>query len=129
MTGCKKGTFTVFLFFMLLTGCGILDKPFQARDRIAEYAEALFMRQNALTQQLMMHYDETDNWSDEDERVVEEVEMQMFDACQLLNEYANREIEGRKINVFFKRRVKKSFAACDDSIIQLEAILLTMPAL
>jgi len=129
MTGCKKSTLSVLLFSMLLTGCGTLVKPFQATDRIAEYAESLFMHQNALTQQLMMHYDESNNWSKNDETVVEQAELQMFDACQLLNEYANREIEGRKMNVFFKRRVKKSFAGCDDSIIRLEAILLTMPAL
>ena len=109
-----KYCFLTFLVASFLISCSIANKPFKAKDNVAEYAESLFMQQNALTQQVIMLFSEDIALADEDK--VSQAELQMHDACYLLIEFANREMEGKKMSVFFKRRVKNSFKACDESI-------------
>jgi hypothetical protein len=109
-------------FLILLTDCSVIGTPYKSKQSIAEYAELLFKRQNFLTQQVMMNFDEDIALIDQ-ERIAQ-AEEQMHDACYLLVEYANREMEGKKMSVFFRRRVKKSFDSCDESVKHLEAILI-----
>ena len=116
-----------FFITFLLTSCSLVNKPFSAVDNIAEYAETLFMHQHSLTQQLIMLFDENANLSEDDEEIILQAELQMHDACRLLNEYANREIDGQRMSVLFKRRVQKSFKACEASVDILEALLLKIP--
>lgn len=122
--GVKLAKYSLIVF--LLTGCGLVEKPFSATDNIAEYAESLFMHQNALTQQLIMLIDEESSLSEADEELILQAELQMHDACQLLNEYANREIDGQRMSVLFKRRVQKSFKACESRVTHLESVLLEL---
>lgn len=120
----KKYRYFYFLpFFCLLASCSLVDKTFKP-DNAAEYAELLFKRQNVITQQVMMlfEYDLTEA----EEEKISQAELEMHDACHLLNEFANREIEGKKMSILFKKRVQGSFNTCDDSGQRLESILMDM---
>jgi len=112
------------LVFFLLSGCSITSGVFKSKESISVYAEALFKRQNFLTQQLMMLSEEDMTLADEE--IVFQAELQMHDACHLLNEYANRELEGKKMGVFFRRRVKNSFKACEEGVNNMESILMDL---
>ncbi len=113
--------FFLVIFVLLLADCSVIEKPFRSTESIAEYAELLFKRQNYLTQQVMMLFDEEIALADEER--ISEAELQMHDACFLLVEYANREIDGKKMSVFFRRRVKNSFKYCDNRVKNLKSIL------
>jgi hypothetical protein len=112
------------LVFFLLSGCSISRNVLNSKERISVYAEALFKRQNILTQQLMLLSDEDMTLADEE--TVFQAELQMHDGCHLLNEYANREMEGKKMNVFFRRRVKNSFKACEEGVKNMESVLMAV---
>ena len=110
------------LVFFLLSGCSITREALNSKERIAVYAESLFKRQNVLTQQLMMLSEEEMTLADEE--IVFQAELQMHDACHLLNESANRENEGKGMSVFFRRRLKNSLKACEESVNNMEAVLM-----
>lgn len=113
-----------FLFSFIsfhLVSCSIVDKSTFHHKQIAEYAELLFMRQNTVTQQVMMLFDE--ELSGQDEEQISKAELQMHDACHLLNEYANREIEGKSMSVFFRRKVKLSLEQCEERVRNMEWVL------
>ena len=112
------------LVFFLLSGCSITRNVLNTKERISVYAEALFKRQNNLTQQLMLLSDEDMTLADEE--IIFQAELKMHDGCQLLNEYANREMEGKKMNVFFRRRVKNSFKACEEGVKNMESVLMAV---
>ena len=59
-----------------------------------------------------------------DEEIIFQAELQMHDACHLLNEYANREMEERAMSVFFRRRVKNSLKTCEESVKNMESVLM-----
>lgn len=88
----------VFFVLLALANCSVTVQSFKLNESVAEYAESLFKRQNYLTQQVMMFFDEDIVLAGE-ERVLD-AESQMHDACSLLIEYANREMDGKK-PVFF----------------------------
>jgi len=121
-----KYSFQYFLLalvvFFLLSGCSITGETLSSKERITVYAELLFKRQNVLTQQLMMLSEE--DMTSADEETIFQAELQMHDACHLLNEYANREMEGEKTSVFFLRRVKNSLKTCDENIKNMESVLM-----
>ena len=112
------------LVFFLLSGCSITRDVLNSKERISVYAESLFKRQNILTQQLMMLSEEDVSLADEE--ILYQAELLMHDACHLLNEYANREMEGRKMSVFFRRRVKNSFKTCEEGVENMESVLMTV---
>jgi hypothetical protein len=107
-----------FLLLLSLQGCGGVP-VINNQDDTAAYAEAVFRRQNILTSQLMMSVDEG-LLSDSE---VENAELAMHEACKLLNEYSNREMEGESMTVWFKHQVKASLSGCDESIGELEELL------
>ena len=119
-----KYYFLPFLISFLLFGCSSVGKPFKSTESISEYAELLFTQQNSLTQQVMM-LSEEDVSPEEDEKI-SQAELQMHDACHLLIEYANREIDGKKMSVFFRRRVKNSLDGCGESIKIMESTLMVI---
>ena len=110
------------LVFFFLSSCSITSKAFNSKERISIYAESLFKRQNSLTQQLMMLSDEEMTLADEE--IIFQAELQMHDACHLRNEYANREMEERAMSVFFRRRVKNSLKTCEESVKNMESVLM-----
>ena len=111
----------------MLSGCSITGDALSSKERITIYAESLFKRQNVLTQQLMMLSEE--DMTSADEEIIFQAELLMYDACHLLNEYANREMEGEKTSVFFLRRLKNSLKACDESVNNMESVLMEIDKL
>lgn len=114
----------VLVTISVLASCTLAKKPFQFKDHAVEYAESIFRRQNQATQQVMLLLEE--DLSLEQEERLSEAELQMYDACHLLNKAANHEMEGKKISLYFQGQVKHSFDACDDSIKNIESVLRQM---
>ena len=110
------------LVFFLLSGCSITSKALNSKERISIYAESLFKRQNLLTQQLMMLSEEDMTLADEE--IIYQAELQMYDACHLLNEYANREKEEKKSSIFFRNRLRNSLKICEESVKNMDFILM-----
>jgi len=113
---------TLLALFIVITatGCATLPPAAQQYASFSDYAEAVFRHQNQLISQIMMLEAQGSPLDDED---LKDAEHAMFDACHLLNEYAEREADGDSISWLFKRRVQNSIAACDDSIREFEAVL------
>lgn len=107
-----------FLFVMLLgtTACTTLPPAAKAYDNFADYAESVFRHQNVLISRLMM-------MNDNDNEKLENAEQEMNDACYLLNEYAEHEMAGESMSLFFKRKVQASIETCDQQIQNLETLL------
>ena len=116
--------YKTFLIASILTsasaGCSTLPTAGQQYDSFAEYAEAVFRRQNKLISRIMMLSD-TDVLPDNNR--LENAEQSMNDACHLLNEYAEHESNDESMGLFFKRRVQASIENCDHKIQKLEAIV------
>ena len=110
------------LVFFFIPGCSMTGETLNSKESISIYAESLFKRQNSLTQQLMMLSEE--DMTSTDEEIIYQAEIQMHDACHLLNEYANREIEEKGMSVFFRRRVKNSLNTCEESVKNMESVLM-----
>lgn len=113
--------FLPILICFLLPGCTTFGDTFKSKQSIFEYAELLFKRQNFLTQQVMMLFEVELN--ENNEKKVYQAELEMHDACHLLNEYANREMEGKKMSVFFRKRVQGSFDSCEEKVKNMESTL------
>lgn len=97
--------------------CSTLPPAAKEYDSFSAYAESVFRHQNDLLSRLMMRNDAEDNPE------LEDAEEAMNDACHLLNEYAEHEIEHESMSLFFKRKVQASIEECDKKIQQLEAML------
>ncbi len=114
-------TFKLLLIFCAsanLSGCAVVESIGHT-EALAAYAESVFRRQNAMTTAVMMLYE--DEIPEESE--LSRAETAMYDACRLLNEYSTREMEGESMGVLFRRKVKASLKACDQSIQTLESLL------
>ena len=59
-----------------------------------------------------------------DEEIIYQAELQMYDACHLLNEYANREKEEKKSSIFFRNRLRNSLKICEESVKNMDFILM-----
>ncbi|MGY6274949.1 hypothetical protein [Methylomonas sp. MgM2] len=105
---------------LTLPACSTLPPAAQNYDSFAEYAEAVFRHQNELTSRIMMLSD-TDYFSENDR--LQRAEQAMNDACHLLNEYAEHEIDGEAMGIFFQRKVQSSIENCDVKIKHLENML------
>lgn len=103
----------------LLAGCASVPANSGYND-FSSYAEAVFRHQNQVTSRVMM-LNEADQLPDSDE--LEQAEDRMSDACELLNEYAERQSDRESMGWHFKTRVQYSVQGCDDSISRLEKLL------
>jgi len=113
--------FLLLMISILFSGCSLVGESVKSVENISNYAELLFKRQNFLTQQVMMLL-EDDIAEVEDEKIYQ-AEDQMHEACHLLNEYANREIDGKGTSIFFRRLLQRSFDKCEEKVIQMDLIL------
>ena len=109
---------TLSLLILIAQGCAELQS-IGNNDEIAEYAEAVFRRQNAVTSRIMMSMDDELN----NDIRLQQAEVAMYDACKLLNEYSSKEMDGETMGVLFKRKVRASIEGCDESIKQVELLL------
>lgn len=114
----KLALMTAILLFE--TACTNLPPTAQSFDSFASYAESVFRHQNLLISRLMM-LSENDEILDNPE--IAAAEQAMNNACHLLNEYAEKELEGKSSGFLFKREVQTSIEDCDRKIQILEAKL------
>jgi len=100
---------------LLLTciSCASLPASAVKFNNFSDYAEAVFKHQNQVISRMMMLND-NEQLPDSDE--LDNQEQVMQDACRLLNEYAEMEIDGDFISPFFTRTVQNSIEGCDLSI-------------
>ena len=103
-----------------LVACASVPSGRSASDSFAAYAEEVFRHQNQLISRLMMLADSEEPIENE---TFDQEEQAMHEACQLLNEYAEREISGESMSWRFKMRVQDSIQDCDDSVRNLEALI------
>jgi hypothetical protein len=68
-----------------------------------------------------MMLNENDELADKPD--IEAAEQAMNNACHLLNEYAEKELEGKSSGFLFKREVQASIEDCDQKIQSLETLL------
>lgn len=117
----KKKCFFVLLISSLVIGCSVAKKPFELKKKTAKYAESIFNRQNQATQKIIILSEEDISVAEEESLSV--AELQMYEACHLLNEAANLEMEGKKINLYLQKQVRASLKNCDISVENMETIL------
>lgn len=103
-----------------LAGCATLPPEAAKFNNFSDYAESVFKQQNQVISRMMMLND-SDQLPDSDE--LDEREQAMHDACHLLNEYAEKEIDGDFISPFFTRTVQNSIEGCDKSIHSVEQLI------
>lgn len=114
-------SFLITLLVMVVSvACSTLPPNAKQYDSFATYAEAVFRHQNKLVSRIMILSD-ADILPEDDS--LEDAEQSMYDACHLLNEYAEHESNGESMGLFFKHRVQASIENCDYNIQRLEAIV------
>lgn len=117
--------FTVCIL-LISSGCTVFSGSSKGRyfdpfTGYADYAEDVFIRQNQATSEIMMlSEDDMEPFAYEH---LQEAENKMQKACELLNEYAVREIDGQSIGLFFKKKVKNSVEGCEYALRNVESIL------
>ena len=121
----KKKFFFVLLISSLIISCSVAKKPFELKKKAAKYAESIYNRQNKATQQIIILSEEYISVTEEESLSV--AELQMYEACYLLNEAANLEMEGKKINLYLQKQVRESLKGCDNSVDKMEVILKAIP--
>ncbi|OAH99508.1 hypothetical protein A1353_20620 [Methylomonas methanica] len=113
-----------FLILFTILGCGAMgcaSVPANSQhDSFADYAESVFRHQSTVLSRLMM-LSEADQLPENE--IFANTEQAMHDACQLLNEYAERESDGEHMGLRFKAKVQASIEGCDTSIQKMEALL------
>ncbi len=110
---------TLLALSSVFVGCASVPANSQY-DSFAAYAESVFRHQSAVLSRLMM-LSEADLLPDNDS--FQNTEQAMHDACNLLNEYAERQNDGESISLHFKAKVQASVESCDNSIQKMEALL------
>jgi hypothetical protein len=113
----NQATVLAIALLLGITGCASLPPSAAKFKNFSEYAESVFKHQNQVISRMMMLND-TEQLPDND--ALEDSEQTMNDACHLLNEYAEKEIDGDFISPFFTQTVQKSIEGCDKSILNME---------
>lgn len=103
-----------------LNACAMINDIFGYHNT-AEYIESVFKRQNAISSQVMMLPDT--ELSSENYEILLHAEAKMQQDCQLLNQYAVKEINQESTSLVFKKQVKDSAVGCDLSIEKVESLL------
>ncbi len=119
----KKKFIIALLYFLGLTlnGCSLLNPVMLSKEDMAKHAEDVFKHQNQMTQQIMLLSE--DELTESEEERISSYELQMYDACRLLNEYARSESEGKQKSVIFRTQLKRSLNTCADRVKQMEELL------
>lgn len=109
----------------VFSGCaslGEIPSDEENAGGFAAYAENVFRRQNNATSMIMtLSPDELDD--DAEYEVLLNAEKNMQNACELLNDYAWRSLEGESSNVIFRSRVGIAVKSCDLATHKLETLL------
>jgi hypothetical protein len=120
-----KSLLAASLLFSLLGACASVP-PHSGYSDFASYAEAVFRHQNQVSSRVI-EMNESELIPDSEE--YQDAEESMNEACELLNEYAERQGNHENTGWRFKSKVQSSVRGCDASITRLEELLnkLTLP--
>ncbi|MEY4768660.1 MAG: hypothetical protein RL637_1299 [Pseudomonadota bacterium] len=88
--------------------------------QLTDYGEKIFRRQNELTNQFMLL--EEQSISNIEWLQLQQAEQQMRQACQLLNDYASREMDHQTTNLWSRKQLTDSLPICQQKIQQLESL-------
>jgi hypothetical protein len=116
---CNKLWFLTFCLGAFAGGCASLP-PHSGYSDFPSYAEAVFRHQNQLSSRIIQ-LNEMELIPDADE--YQDAEDAMIDACELLNEYAERQSNHESMGWRFKSKVQSSVLGCDNGIKHLEGLL------
>lgn len=110
-------------FTFLLSGCatpffGGFGANGQSQEEFTRYVEHVFLLENSMTSEIMSLSDDAKNHD-----ALLEAEQQMQQACDPLNEYASRDMDGLSIGLFLRRRVEKSANDCEKAALKVKALL------
>ncbi len=90
----------------------------QTLTAFAQRVEYVFKLQNSMTNAVMLLETEPSD-------VILKSEQKMHVACQSLNEYAAREIDGLSADFALQKRVEKTTIDCEKAALQLQILLST----
>lgn len=121
----NKPAVTAIALLLGSGGCASLPPSAVKFNNFSDYAESVFKHQNQVISRMMML---NDNEQLPDCDALDDSEQAMHDACHLLNEYAEMEIDGDFISPFFTQTVQNSIEACDKSIQNMERQLDSLTA-
>ncbi|MEN9595720.1 MAG: hypothetical protein RL236_154 [Pseudomonadota bacterium] len=88
----------------------------QTLEVFSQRVENVFKFQNSMTNAVMFRETESSV-------TVLSAEQKMRTACEPLNEYASREIEGLKVDLTLQKRVAQTAISCEKAARELEKIL------
>ena len=114
--------FARLLMLIVLTGvAGCASMPANSgHSSFSGYAEAVFRHQNEVSSRLMM-LNESDQLPDSEE--FDRAQTAMDAACQLLNDYVERETGNEDCSWEFKAKVQSSIPECDVRVQRMDALL------
>ena len=108
---------------MLLLGCntmllGSYGDENQTLAAFSQRVETIFKFQNSMTNAVML-------LETEPSELILDAEQKMHAACEPLNEYASREIDGLSADLTLQKRVEQTAIGCEKAAMQLQALLST----
>jgi prolyl oligopeptidase PreP (S9A serine peptidase family) len=110
---------------LLLFGCANLSTTSTSGNNtqsFSAYAENVFRRQNNVTSRVMtLSPEDFSNEAQYDALL--DAEKNMHNACELLNNYAQRIQDGENVSVLYRSRVGIGIKECDRATLKLETLL------
>lgn len=115
-----KKSFIVVIAASLL-GCntmllGNYGEQHQTLEAFAQRVESVFKFQNSMTNAVML-------LEVEPSAAVLDAEQKMQSACEPLNEYASREIDGLSADFALQKRVEQTAVSCETAAQRLQSLL------
>jgi hypothetical protein len=106
---------------LFVSGCvGVYGSKGQSREEFEHYVEDVFRLQNQMTSEAMMLLDSN---TVKNSAPLLLADQQMQQACDALNEYAARDIDGLSTGIFLRHRVEQSALKCERAAQKLKSLL------
>ncbi len=110
----------IVLITFITSGCSFLGMSSRF-DEFSAHAEQVFRHQNVVIEKIMQLNEDSTGVSD---KAISQAELNMYDQCRLLNEYAIRERDGQEQNYFDSQEILDSIDGCETSINAVEKLLI-----
>jgi hypothetical protein len=120
MRGCRQDLGLALWLMLLLGGCAALPFGAGSTKQFSVYAETVFRHQNQVSSRWMLLSD-ADLLPDNAELTKAEDDMEA--ACDLLNNYAEQESDGKQMSWRYQAQVQASVKSCEASASRLERLL------
>lgn len=104
---------------ILTSGCSLLNINRQINE-LTTHSEQVFRHQNQVIDQIM---EENERMSQTNYQAISQAELNMYDQCQLLNDYVTRERDGLAQDFLMRQRILGTINNCEASINAVEKLL------